>query len=255
MPLLVGIDGVEKMSKSLGQPDRRRPTRRARSTGARCRSPTARSSSGTSCCSVARWPGGSDPLRGQASARARADRDLPRPRRRRPRGRRMGPRLRSGAACRARSRRRRSRRPTALVHLPALIAELFDISRSQARRLIAQGGVSSTTRPSSDVDVSPEALDGRVLRVGKRRFVRLRAPAADIAPRRTRYSALFVRRAPSAPASRAAPGVPRHGGAAVFENSTACAPRPASADLVCVQVRPAVERAFACSAAARVKNP
>jgi tyrosyl-tRNA synthetase len=59
------------------------------------------------------------------------------------------------------------------VHLPALIAELFDLSRSQARRLISQGAVTIDDVPVADVDVAPEALDGRVLRVGKRRFKRL----------------------------------------------------------------------------------
>jgi tyrosyl-tRNA synthetase len=59
------------------------------------------------------------------------------------------------------------------VHLPALIAELFDLSRSQARRLITQGAVSIDDVAVADVDVAPEALDGRVLRVGKRRFKRL----------------------------------------------------------------------------------
>ena len=59
------------------------------------------------------------------------------------------------------------------VHLPALIAELFELSRSQARRLIAQGAVSIDDVAVGDVDVAPEALDGRILRVGKRRFKRL----------------------------------------------------------------------------------
>jgi tyrosyl-tRNA synthetase len=59
------------------------------------------------------------------------------------------------------------------VHLPALIADLFGLSRSQARRLIAQGAVSLDEIPVEEVDVSPEALDGSVLRVGKRRFKRL----------------------------------------------------------------------------------
>ena len=59
------------------------------------------------------------------------------------------------------------------VHLPALIAELFDLSRSQARRLISEGAVTIDDVAVADVDVAPEALDGRVLRVGKRRFKRL----------------------------------------------------------------------------------
>jgi tyrosyl-tRNA synthetase len=59
------------------------------------------------------------------------------------------------------------------VHLPALIADLFAISRSEARRLIEQGAVSLDETAVADVDMNPEDLDGRVLRVGKRRFKRL----------------------------------------------------------------------------------
>ena len=60
------------------------------------------------------------------------------------------------------------------MHLPALIAELFGMSRSEARRLISQGGVSVDEQVVDEVDLGPEELDGRVLRVGRRRFVRLR---------------------------------------------------------------------------------
>ncbi|HEX4034097.1 MAG TPA: tyrosine--tRNA ligase [Solirubrobacteraceae bacterium] len=64
-----------------------------------------------------------------------------------------------------------------VVHLPALIAELFAMSRSEARRLIEQGAVALDEVAVAEVDQAPEALDGRVLRVGKRRFKRLvRAP-------------------------------------------------------------------------------
>jgi tyrosyl-tRNA synthetase len=59
------------------------------------------------------------------------------------------------------------------VHLPALIGDVFGLSTSEARRLIAAGAVTIDERRVEDVDVGPEALDGRVLRVGKRRFVRL----------------------------------------------------------------------------------
>jgi tyrosyl-tRNA synthetase len=62
------------------------------------------------------------------------------------------------------------------VHLPALIAEAFGRSRSEARRLLAQGGVrlDGDALSAEDVDVAPERLDGRVLQVGKRHFRRLR---------------------------------------------------------------------------------
>jgi tyrosyl-tRNA synthetase len=64
-----------------------------------------------------------------------------------------------------------------LVHVPALMAGAFDISRSEARRLIDQGGVSLDEEPlgAGDHDLATERLDGAVLRVGKRRFRRLRA--------------------------------------------------------------------------------
>jgi tyrosyl-tRNA synthetase len=64
------------------------------------------------------------------------------------------------------------------VHLPALIAGVFGISSSEARRLIAQGGVKldgEGLAPDS-LDMPAGELGGRVLQVGKRRFVRLVSP-------------------------------------------------------------------------------
>jgi len=61
------------------------------------------------------------------------------------------------------------------VHLPALLAESLGVpSRSEARRLIAGGGVSLDGEPVRDLDLDASALDGRVLRAGKRRFARVR---------------------------------------------------------------------------------
>jgi tyrosyl-tRNA synthetase len=64
-----------------------------------------------------------------------------------------------------------------LVHMPGLMADAFGISRSEARRLIDQGGVSLDEQAlaAGEHDLAPERLDGVVLRVGKRRFRRLRA--------------------------------------------------------------------------------
>jgi tyrosyl-tRNA synthetase len=64
-----------------------------------------------------------------------------------------------------------------VVHLPELMADAFGMSRSEARRLIDGGGVSLREQPlaAGEHDVAPERLDGVVLRVGKRRFRRLRA--------------------------------------------------------------------------------
>jgi tyrosyl-tRNA synthetase len=61
-----------------------------------------------------------------------------------------------------------------VVHLPALIADVFGGSRSDARRTVAQGGVKLDGEPVADLDVASERLDGALLQVGKRRFVRLR---------------------------------------------------------------------------------
>jgi tyrosyl-tRNA synthetase len=62
------------------------------------------------------------------------------------------------------------------VHLPALIAEVFGGSRSEARRLLSQGGVrlDGEALGADDQDLPAERLDGAILQVGKRRFRRLR---------------------------------------------------------------------------------
>jgi tyrosyl-tRNA synthetase len=66
------------------------------------------------------------------------------------------------------------------VHLPELIATVFGGSRSEARRALAQGGVKldGEPLPAEPLDVPATALDGRVLQVGKRRFRRLRLARA-----------------------------------------------------------------------------
>ncbi|MGI8556821.1 MAG: tyrosine--tRNA ligase [Solirubrobacteraceae bacterium] len=61
------------------------------------------------------------------------------------------------------------------VHLPALLSDAFGLSRSEARRLLADGAVALDGTPLRDLDVDGERLEGSVLRVGKRRFRRLRA--------------------------------------------------------------------------------
>jgi tyrosyl-tRNA synthetase len=71
------------------------------------------------------------------------------------------------------------------VHLPALIADQFGVSRAQARRLLAQGGVrlDGAVLDASRLDVSARDLDGATLQVGKRRFVRLRRPGDGLVAR------------------------------------------------------------------------
>ncbi len=62
------------------------------------------------------------------------------------------------------------------VHLPALLADQFGISRSEGRRLIAQGAVrlDGDVVPAEPLDVPASELDGRVIQVGKRRYKRFR---------------------------------------------------------------------------------
>jgi tyrosyl-tRNA synthetase len=62
------------------------------------------------------------------------------------------------------------------VHLPALLVEHFGMaSTSEARRLIAQGGVRLDSEVVTEVDVPRARVDGGLLQAGKRRFLRLRA--------------------------------------------------------------------------------
>jgi tyrosyl-tRNA synthetase len=62
------------------------------------------------------------------------------------------------------------------VHLPALLARAFGMSTSEARRLIAQGGVklSGEAVTRDRLDVPLDQVDGQVLQAGKRRFARAR---------------------------------------------------------------------------------
>jgi tyrosyl-tRNA synthetase len=63
------------------------------------------------------------------------------------------------------------------VHLPALLADAFGLSTSEARRLINQGGVKLDGDAVSELDVPRARLEGSVLQAGKRRFVRLNGAA------------------------------------------------------------------------------
>ena len=63
------------------------------------------------------------------------------------------------------------------VWLPRLLVEAgLAASNGEARRLVAQGGVRLDGEPVTDaeVEMDPATLTGRVLQVGRRRFVRLR---------------------------------------------------------------------------------
>ena len=62
------------------------------------------------------------------------------------------------------------------VHLPALLANAFGISTSEARRALAQGGVKldGETVGGDSLDMPAADVDGKVLQLGKRRFARVR---------------------------------------------------------------------------------
>jgi tyrosyl-tRNA synthetase len=62
------------------------------------------------------------------------------------------------------------------VHLPALLVELGVPSTSEARRLIAQGGVRVNGEAVTELDLPRSTLHGALVQAGKRRFARLTAP-------------------------------------------------------------------------------
>jgi tyrosyl-tRNA synthetase len=71
------------------------------------------------------------------------------------------------------------------VHLPALLAGAFDISTSEARRNLAQGGVKLDGEPigNGSLDLPAADVDGKILQLGKRRFARVRVdPVASAGP-------------------------------------------------------------------------
>jgi len=61
-----------------------------------------------------------------------------------------------------------------VVHLPSALAEGFGISRSEARRLVEQGGVKIDGEPvdPSRLDVGSDLISGAVVQIGRRRFKR-----------------------------------------------------------------------------------
>ncbi len=62
------------------------------------------------------------------------------------------------------------------VHLPAVIAAAFGLSTSEARRLLAQGGVKLDGVVVEGLDQPRVELAEKVLQAGKRRFARLVSP-------------------------------------------------------------------------------
>ncbi len=179
MPILPGLDGERRMSKSLGNyvgvteppeeifgkvmsiPDSVMPLYYELLLGTG-------------------QPGDATPGRGEAGTGPAARRALPRRGRRRVRrGRlRSGARAARGARGDARGapgRHRAGNGDDGAVHMPALIAGAFGISSSEARRLLGQGGVKLDGEgvDADRLDLPRAELEGRVLQVGKRRFARL----------------------------------------------------------------------------------
>jgi tyrosyl-tRNA synthetase len=174
MPILPGVDGTEKMSKSLGNhvgvaedPDEQ--------FGKTMRLPDEAMESWFSLLAVPRPPEGSGP-RDAKRALARG----------------IVARFHGDEAAAAAEQRFDRLFVTheapeevdehvflardGVVHVPALLADAFGRSRSDARRLLTQGGVKldGEALGEGDLDVAPERLDGRVVQLGKRHFRRLR---------------------------------------------------------------------------------
>jgi tyrosyl-tRNA synthetase len=73
--------------------------------------------------------------------------------------------------------------PTAIVsagtvHVPDLLREHFGESGSHWRRLIGQGAVRVDGEPLTELDVASDLLDGVTLQAGKRRFLSVTAETA-----------------------------------------------------------------------------
>jgi len=65
------------------------------------------------------------------------------------------------------------------IHLPALLADAFGVSRSEARRLLTGGGVKIEGEPVAELDVPASRLHGAVVQLGKRRFKRFTGRAEN----------------------------------------------------------------------------
>ncbi|MCC7076785.1 MAG: tyrosine--tRNA ligase [Acidimicrobiia bacterium] len=67
--------------------------------------------------------------------------------------------------------------PGGEVGLVELVSAAFGVSKGEARRLLDQGGIrlDGDRVPAGDAHYGAVSLDGRVLQAGKRRFVRIRA--------------------------------------------------------------------------------
>jgi tyrosyl-tRNA synthetase len=62
-----------------------------------------------------------------------------------------------------------------VVHLPALLSRAFGMSTSEARRMLAQGAVKldGESIANGSLDLAVDLIDGKVVQAGRRRFVRV----------------------------------------------------------------------------------
>jgi tyrosyl-tRNA synthetase len=194
VPLLTGTDGVRKMSKSFGNyigvidpPDEMY--------GKTVSIPDASLESWYSLLLDRQAPEGEEPWEAKralaralvarfhsAAEAAAAQEAFDRVHRRREFPEDM-PVLRWSAARQTRGRRDVGRQQDVgadgsareTVHLPAVVADAFGVSTSEARRSIAHGAVRVDGEPvaANVLDLPRDELDGRVLQLGKRHFVRV----------------------------------------------------------------------------------
>lgn len=174
MPLLVGTDGVQKMSKSLGNHiGITEPPEEIFGRTMRIPDETIDGWSSLLGVELSSWPASDPRERKRALARGLCDRFAG-----------------LGTGAQAQEAFDRVFRDKAIpdeipehpledgdpVHLPAVLAAAFGVSRSDARRAIEQGGVrvDGEVWPAGSFDADRDQLIDRALQMGKRRFVRLR---------------------------------------------------------------------------------
>nr|MBF6620756.1 tyrosine--tRNA ligase [Patulibacter sp.] len=175
MPLLVGTDGVQKMSKSLGNHiGITEPPEEIFGRTMRIPDETIATWSELLGIDLSQWPADDPRERKRALARSLCDRFAG-----------------LGAGDRAQQAFDRVFRDRAIpdeiaehvldssddsLHLPAVLSAAFGVSRSDARRAIEQGGVrvDGEVWAAGTLDADRAQLVDRALQMGKRRFVRLR---------------------------------------------------------------------------------
>jgi tyrosyl-tRNA synthetase len=199
MPLLVGIDGKRKMSKSLGnhiaitdEPTEMygrtlRIPDEAIAEYARLLLPAGVGSDTAAAADAAGGAGGDEATRADGVARGVSARDA-----KRALARGVISWLHSPQAAQAAEQHfdrvhieheapeevadAAVEAANGVVHLPGVISTEFGVSRSQARSLIDEGGVTLGDDPviRGEYDVPLERAEGALLKVGKRRFRRLK---------------------------------------------------------------------------------